>query len=97
VGIEIVWRGSGVDEKGYCRRTNRCHIEIDPRYFRPTEVDLLQGDARKAREELGWTPRVGIDELVREMVAADIDELAIEVGRRTPQKLRSTVGLIRSG
>jgi len=49
------------------------HVEIDPRYFRPTEVEVLQGDATKAREKLGWAPRVGIDDLVRRMVEHDLE------------------------
>lgn len=71
-GIPITFRGEGTEEKGYCRRTGRCLVEIDPRYFRPTEVDLLRGDASKAREVLGWQPRTGVRELAREMVAADM-------------------------
>jgi GDPmannose 4,6-dehydratase len=71
VGIDLDWRGSGVDEQGVCRQTGALRVAIDPRYFRPTEVDLLVGDASKARERLGWVPQIGIRELVREMVAAD--------------------------
>lgn len=71
-GITIDWRGIGVAEKGYDRQTGRCLIEVDPRYFRPTEVDLLLGDASKARAELGWTASVSVRDLVREMVDADL-------------------------
>ena len=70
-GIELDWRGSGVGEQGVCRQTGALRVAIDPRYFRPTEVDLLVGDASKARAKLGWVPEIGIRELVREMVAAD--------------------------
>ena len=70
-GIELDWRGSGVGEQGVCRQTGALRVAIDPRYFRPTEVDLLVGDASKARAKLGWAPEIGIRELVREMVAAD--------------------------
>ena len=79
-GVMLEWRGRGVDEKGYCRATGRCRVEIDPRYFRPTEVDLLCGDASKAREKLGWKAMTGVKALVREMVRADLK--AIETGQR---------------
>ena len=79
-GVMLEWRGRGVDEKGYCHATGRCRVEIDPRYFRPTEVDLLCGDASKAREKLGWKATTGIKALVREMVRADLK--AIETGQR---------------
>lgn len=71
-GFEIDWKGTGVDEKGYCRESGRCLVEVDPRYFRPTEVDLLLGDPTKAREKLGWTHTMPVRELAREMVAEDI-------------------------
>lgn len=72
VGLELAWRGSGVDEKGYCVQSGRCLVEVDPRYFRPTEVDLLIGDSSKAREQLGWRHEISVRELAREMVAADL-------------------------
>jgi GDPmannose 4,6-dehydratase len=56
IGITVTWRGSGVDEKGYDAQ-GKCIVQVDPRYFRPTEVETLLGDATKAREKLGWTPR----------------------------------------
>lgn len=71
-GIELEWRGEGVEEKAYDRQTGTCRVEIDPRYFRPTEVDLLVGDAGKARQKLGWRHETGVRELVREMVEADL-------------------------
>ena len=71
-GIGLDWRGEGADEKGYCRQTGRCLVEVDPRYFRPTEVDLLLGDPRKAQEKLGWTHTTPVRELAREMVREDI-------------------------
>ena len=74
-GIPIEFRGEGVDEKGYCKATGKVLVEIDPRYFRPTEVDFLQGDASKARAKLGWEARVPVRELAREMVAADFEKL----------------------
>ncbi len=72
VGRAIEWRGEGVHEKGLDAKTGRVLIEVDPRYFRPTEVDHLQGDASKARQRLGWRHRTEFPELVREMVAADL-------------------------
>jgi GDPmannose 4,6-dehydratase len=75
-GIELDWRGEGAEEQGLCRTTGKLRVAIDPRYHRPTEVDLLIGDASKALDRLGWAPKIGVRELVREMVAADRAELA---------------------
>lgn len=75
-GLPIEWRGSGTDEKGYCVHTGRCLVEVDPRYFRPTEVELLVGDPTKARERLGWQSETSVRELVREMVEADLAALS---------------------
>ncbi|MBM3560130.1 MAG: GDP-mannose 4,6-dehydratase [Alphaproteobacteria bacterium] len=71
-GRRIEWRGSGVDEQGIDAATGNVLVAIDPRYFRPTEVDLLLGDPSKARRVLGWQARTTLAELVREMVAADL-------------------------
>ena len=71
-GIELAFSGEGVDEKGVCRKTGKVIVEIDPRYFRPTEVDLLIGDPTKAREKLGWAHTTPIRDLAREMVQADL-------------------------
>jgi GDPmannose 4,6-dehydratase len=71
-GIHIEWRGKGLEEKGVDRKSGAVRIEIDPRYLRPTEVDLLMGDATKARKQLGWTPTVDFDALVKLMVDADV-------------------------
>ena len=73
VGIVLRWEGSGADEKGYCTETGACLVEVDPRYFRPTEVDLLIGDPTKAREKLGWSHETSVRELAREMVMADLE------------------------
>ncbi|AOY60115.1 GDP-mannose 4,6-dehydratase [Desulfococcus multivorans] len=73
-GFDIGWAGEGVNEVGRDAATGRVLVRIDPRYFRPTEVDFLLGDPSKAREKLGWEPRVSFDELVRMMVAADLEE-----------------------
>ena len=74
LGINLEWRGSGVDEKGIDSATGRVIIEVDPRYFRPTDVEQLLGDAAKAREVLGWQPKVTFAELVRIMAKADFEE-----------------------
>jgi GDPmannose 4,6-dehydratase len=71
-GFRIRWEGSGAEEKGYDIRSGRCLVEIDPRYFRPTEVDFLLGDATKARTRLGWTYRTTARDLAREMVREDL-------------------------
>jgi GDPmannose 4,6-dehydratase len=71
LGIAIQWRGKGADEKGY-DASGACIVAIDPRYFRPTEVDTLLGDASKAREILGWQPKVSFEELVAEMAREDL-------------------------
>lgn len=73
LGMEIEWKGSGVDEKGIDKATGKTLIEIDPRYFRPTEVDLLLGDASKAERELGWKPKTKFYELVSMMTQADLE------------------------
>jgi GDPmannose 4,6-dehydratase len=72
IGTEIAWTGRGVDEKGVDAKSGRVLVEVDPRYFRPTEVDLLLGDASKARQRLGWNHRSTLQELVTEMVQADL-------------------------
>ncbi len=78
VGTTLEWQGSGVDEKGICAKSGKTLIEIDPRYFRPTEVDLLLGDATKAKEKLGWTATTSFEQLVKEMVQADLEIVAKE-------------------
>ena len=71
----IVWRGTGIAEKGYDAASNQILVEIDPRYFRPTEVDFLIGDASKARKILGWHHKISFDELVSEMVDSDLKQM----------------------
>ena len=72
IGVEIEWRGAGAQERGFQRGRDRCLVEVDPRYFRPTEVDGLIGNPAKARARLGWTHKTTLERLVAEMVAADI-------------------------
>jgi GDPmannose 4,6-dehydratase len=71
LGIHVRWEGAGIDEKGY-DADGKCIVSVDPRYFRPTEVETLLGDASKAREKLGWKPRTTFEELVKEMVREDL-------------------------
>jgi GDPmannose 4,6-dehydratase len=87
LGLAVEWRGTGVEEKGYDPKGN-CIVQVDPRYFRPTEVETLLGDATKARQKLGWTPRISFQELVAEMMredlkAAERDELVKKHGFKT--------------
>ena len=83
IGIKIEWKGAGVDEAGIDAASGRVLVKIDPRYFRPTEVDLLLGDPSKARSKLGWQHTVSFDQLVAEMVAADLKTVANERSRVT--------------
>ncbi|HWA17679.1 MAG TPA: GDP-mannose 4,6-dehydratase [Devosia sp.] len=77
-GIFLEWRGQGVEERGYDKADGRCLVEVDRRYFRPTEVDQLLGDPRKAAEILGWRSETPVRELVREMVASDLETMRFE-------------------
>jgi GDPmannose 4,6-dehydratase len=81
VGITINWSGEGVDEKGTCAETGKVLVEVDPRYFRPTEVELLIGDPTKAKEKLGWVHETKWEQLCAEMVAADMINVAKEQRR----------------
>jgi GDPmannose 4,6-dehydratase len=90
LGMRLEWRGHGVEERGVDGKTGRTVVKIDPRYFRPTEVDTLLGDASKAEQKLGWKPEVGFDALVKEMVAEDLalarqDALMAQEGFKTYQ------------
>ena len=73
IGLEITWKGEGLAEKGYDQK-GRCLIQVDERYFRPTEVETLLGDASKAREKLKWQPKISFKELVKEMMHSDLRE-----------------------
>jgi GDPmannose 4,6-dehydratase len=86
LGMTIRWQGQGVDEKGF-DAAGRCIVQVDSRYFRPTEVETLLGDPSKAKAKLGWTPKIGFADLVAEMVredlkAAERDELVKRHGFR---------------
>jgi GDPmannose 4,6-dehydratase len=70
LGIKMTWKGTGIDEKGY-DQNGKCIVSVDPKYFRPAEVETLLGDATKAKEKLGWTPKITFAELVKEMVKTD--------------------------
>ncbi len=88
LGIKIDWRGEGLNEVGVDARTGKTIVAVDPRYFRPTEVETLLGDPSKAKEKLGWTPRTTFEELVQEMVREDLmlaerDQLVKNAGYRT--------------
>ena len=82
VGRRLEWRGSGLEEKGVDVRDGRILVEMIPRYFRPTEVDVLLGDPTKARTKLGWNHKVTFEALVREMVETDLAAIRLEQARR---------------
>jgi GDPmannose 4,6-dehydratase len=91
IGISIEWHGKGVDEKGHDEGSGRLLIEVDPRYFRPTEVEILVGDSRKAREKLGWSHETSFEELVAEMVREDLRCVAREAeSHRSDYRLPET-------
>lgn len=72
IGVEIEWNGNGEQEKGYNKKTGKCIVEVDPRYFRPTEVDQLLGDPTKAKKILNWETKISFEDLVSEMVESDL-------------------------
>jgi GDPmannose 4,6-dehydratase len=82
IGVTLAWEGEGASERGLDSANGRVLVEIDPRYFRPTEVDVLLGDASRARRELGWTPKVSFHELIDMMVDADLQLAANEAKLR---------------
>jgi GDPmannose 4,6-dehydratase len=73
LGMRIEWQGRGLEEQGIDRKSGRTVVKIDERYFRPTEVDSLLGDATKAHTKLGWRPEISFEDLVSEMVSADLE------------------------
>ncbi len=86
VGIDIEWQGHGVDERGIDASNGKTLVQVDPRYFRPTEVELLLGDSTKAKERLGWTPEIALDELVAEMMREDLKVMARSVPQPSATK-----------
>ena len=86
-GMELMWQGSGLDEKGVDAKSGKVVVAVDPRFFRPAEVELLLGDSTKARTELGWTPRYDLAQLTKEMMEEDI-----KLARR--EKLLAEHGLV---
>jgi len=74
LGEEVIWKGAGADEKGYIKSNGRCVVGIDPKYYRPTEVELLIGDYTKAKENLGWEPKTSFKDLVRKMTTSDFNK-----------------------
>ena len=75
LGIDIIWQGEGAEEVGIDSRTGKIIVEVDPGYYRPTEVELLIGDSSKARRKLGWKPKVRLEELVKMMIKSDEEEV----------------------
>jgi GDPmannose 4,6-dehydratase len=73
VGVTMEWKGSAENEKGYDKASGKVLVEIDPKYYRPAEVELLVGDATKAKNKLGWTPTYTVEALCKEMVQADLE------------------------
>ncbi|MES1973253.1 MAG: GDP-mannose 4,6-dehydratase [Pseudomonadota bacterium] len=88
VGISIDWSGQGIDEIGRCTKTGKTLVKVDPRYFRPTEVELLIGNPAKAKRVLGWEATTTLAELVSEMVAEDLKAVAREAEIRRPDEER---------
>jgi GDPmannose 4,6-dehydratase len=82
VGIDLQWTGEGLSEKGINSKTSKVLVEVDPRYFRPTEVESLLGDASKAKNKLGWQPEISFENLVKEMVASDLAEAKKDIHLR---------------
>jgi GDPmannose 4,6-dehydratase len=79
IGFAIEWRGHGINETGLCSKTGQTLVRVDPRYFRPTEVDMLEGDASKAYRDFGWKPATTLKEMIVEMVQHDIKMMSERV------------------
>ncbi len=97
VNILIDWKGEGVEEKGYDRGTGRVLVEVDPRYFRPTEVDLLIGNPAKAERVLGWKVTTSLGDMVREMVQSDLKAVAREAEHRRLDEEVAAVRPLKAG
>ena len=78
LGIKIEWNGKGINEKGIDKKTGKILVKVGKRYFRPTEVDTLLGDARKAKKTLKWRPKISFNQMVKEMVIKDLNKAKIE-------------------
>ena len=83
VDRDIEWRGKGIKETGIDARSGKVLVEVDPRYFRPTEVDILLGDPSKARQRLGWRHKTSFEDMIKEMVASDLIAVARERQRKS--------------
>ena len=94
VGIRLAWEGQGVEETARDAKTGNILVKVDPRYFRPTEVDLLLGDAAKARRILGWEARTSFQAMISEMVRSDVDLLKRERGLRRPSEEPASAAVI---
>ena len=86
IGVTVAWEGEGVSEKGRDAATGRLLVEVDPRYFRPTEVDLLLGDSSKARRVLGWEAQTSFEDMIAEMVRSDLENVRRESALRRPSE-----------
>ena len=75
INVKIGWKGKGLKEVGFDKKTGKVHIKVDPVYFRPTDVDELRGDSSKARRELNWKPKTSFKKLVSEMMQSDLKEI----------------------
>jgi GDPmannose 4,6-dehydratase len=73
IGVELRWEGQGLNEVGICKKTGLTRVQVDEKYFRPLEVDFLQGNSSKAKQRLGWEPKIGLDELASEMVSFELE------------------------
>ena len=76
VKIKVKWKGKGIKEVGYNSANNQILVKVDPKYFRPTDINELRGDYSKARRELGWKPKTTFDEMVRIMVESDLEKMS---------------------
>ncbi len=79
IGIDLEWQGEGVDEKGVDKKTNKVVVAVDPQFFRPSEVESLEGNPSKAKEKLGWEPKITFEQLVEEMVSSELQDAEKEI------------------
>merc|ERR1712060_156925 len=88
VGRTVVWRGTGIEEEGIDEKTGQVLVQVSPKYFRPTEVETLLGDATKAKENLGWTPEISFKELVYDMMKYDMAQVGQELPKSAEDILK---------